>query len=124
MNHLSYTREKVDVGFDQFIGFCLAIDGKKLLFDGFTFIDCWTVKNWTENRVIVNMCTCSYWECDSVIAEVKQHDNFIIWELKGYRTGEDYGEFKFEKDNYCKVIHEIQRIAAAERNEPVEIFQP
>lgn len=113
-NILSYVKEyDVDAGFVQFTGFCFVIDGKKVLYDGYTLLDYPTIKDWTENRVIINMCTCTCWECDAVIAEVT-YDDYITWTIKGYRTNEIYGEYKFKRDNYFKVIFEMNLDATLE----------
>ena len=114
-NILSFEKERVDVGFDQFTGYCFIVDGKKLLFNGFVFIDAWTIEDWTEERIIVNMCTCTCWECDSIIAEVTYKEDFVIWKIKGYRTNIDYSEFRFLRENYFTVISEMQAEAANER---------
>ncbi|MBR4790509.1 MAG: hypothetical protein IK024_06425 [Treponema sp.] len=115
-NILSYVKEyDVDAGFTQFTGFCFVIDGKKVLYDGYTLLNYPTIKDWKNERIIINMCTCTCWECDAVIAEVTYGD-YITWTIKGYRTNEIYGEYKFKRDNYFKVISDMTLDATLENH--------
>ena len=64
--------------------------------------------------VILNICSCGEWMCDSYLAQLSSDEKFVYWKVYNINAEEVIDEYTFDKHSYEKTIYELQQIARKE----------
>lgn len=130
MNKLSFVKEHIiyDAGWEKedFTAFYYCIDGKKIYDESNSFrpVSKFEVlTNWKypeKPMVILNRCSCGYWECDSWKSFVSEKGDFVEWEIFG--IGLVRKKYIFDKTEYMKAMSEIRQAALDECIIPCKIY--
>lgn len=123
MNKLSYSIEDVELsdGYEKFVAECFfyLVDGKKLEYQDHNPLSYWDVIEEdlqdehfeSKKMVLINCCTCGYWECDCVVAAVTEKQSSIMWQIHRRWHDEILATYEFEKDNYIFVMEQMKKAA-------------
>lgn len=119
MNKLTFTIEKFSNEIEgEYDAFFYLVDGKKIQNDSFIPNSMYEIltneSDWIFSdykMIILNRCSCTNWECDSLVATVIEDDNCIKWKLHNIRNEKIINEYIFEKNEYKKTIEELKNKA-------------
>lgn len=64
--------------------------------------------------VILNICSCGDWFCDSYVAQVSSDEKYVYWKVYNINQEEIINEYTFEKQAYEKTMFEVQQQARTE----------
>lgn len=64
--------------------------------------------------VILNICSCGEWMCDSFVAQLSSDEKFVYWKVHNINEEEIIDEYTFDKQSYEKTIYEFQQLAKKE----------
>ena len=131
MNKLSFITEHVtyDSGYEiaDYTAYFYVVDGKKLEFDNdyrpaskYEILTDTYVSD-SHQHILLNCCSCGYWECDCCSAEEIIEGNIVKWKLYGTPIKDDK-EYIFDKTEYDKVINEIRNTALNEMTLAIKIY--
>lgn len=119
MNKLTFTIEKFSNEIEgEYDAFFYLVDGKKIQNDSFIPNSMYEIltneSDWIFSdykMIILNRCSCTSWECDSLVATIIEDDNYIKWKLHNIRDEKIINEYIFEKNEYKKTIKELENKA-------------
>lgn len=126
MNVLSFETEnlEVDDGYSKEKRNCYfyVVDGERICvssnFQPLSYYEILeTPEDYIEDSklmVILNLCSCGDWCCDSYVAQVSDDGIFVYWKVYNINVQEIIDEYTFEKQAYEKTIKDFQQLARKE----------